>query len=74
MEQLKKVWQPPAGISQDVYCSVYFVVDDEGKAMNVRMEQSSGSVLYDIGARTAILRAQFPVQARKKEFTIAFKP
>jgi outer membrane biosynthesis protein TonB len=74
IEQVKKVWQPPAGIAQDVCCSVYFSVDDEGKATNVVMEQSSGSVLYDIGARNAILRAQFPVQARKKEFTVAFKP
>jgi TonB family protein len=74
MEQLKKVWQPPVGISHDVCCSVHFTIDDEGKATNVEMEQSSGSALYDIGARNAILRAQFPVQARKKEFTIAFKP
>lgn len=74
MEQLKKEWRPPAGVTRDVSCIVYFVVDDQGYAQQVDVTEPSGSTLYDIAVRSAVMRAEFPQSARKKEFTVAFKP
>lgn len=74
MEQLKKVWHPPAGVESDATCTICFAVDATGRAQKVIVEKPSGSTLYDIAVRSAVLRAEFPQSARTKEFTVAFKP
>lgn len=72
-QELSTYWQPPQGIPADAECEVSFVVDWQGKAETVTVSKSSGALVYDISARSALLAMEFPDWARGKSFKITFK-
>ena len=71
--EVTKKWQPPVGLSKELVCILNVLVDWSGNVAKTSIEQSSGALLYDISARTAMTQMAFPSWARGKEFTITFK-
>lgn len=72
-QELSANWQPPQGLPADTSCEISFVVDWHGKANTVAVSKSSGALVYDISARSALLAMEFPDWARGKAFKITFK-
>ncbi len=72
-QELSTNWQPPQGMPADAACEISFVVDWQGKANTVAVSKSSGALVYDISARSALLAMEFPEWARGKAFKITFK-
>ena len=71
--QVHKNWKPPVGLSKDLVCVLKVLVDWSGRAQETLVESSSGVLMYDIAARTAVARMQLPRWAYGKEFSITFK-
>jgi len=67
------VWKPPAGLPKDLECVLKILVNWKGKATETVVEKTSGVLMYDISARTAVARMELPQWAHGKEFHITFK-
>lgn len=66
-------WKPPVGIANNVMCEINIVVNWQGMLQDVRIVTPSGSAMYDVSARSAVLAMQFPKWLWGKEFIISFK-
>jgi len=73
-QQLRKIWNPPAGVSKECICKVRFVVSNVGSVKDIKIEESSNVIMYDVAVRAALSKAQFSPQTHNKEFIVAFKP
>jgi len=71
-QEVIKHWRPPPGISKDLTCTINVMVDWNGKPKKVVVSKSSGVLIYDISARTAIPKMNFPKGMRGKELNITF--
>ena len=71
---VSQLWKPPAGLPNDLHCVVKIVIDWNGNPHEAIVEKTSGVLVYDISARTAVAQLQeLPRWARGKEFSITFK-
>lgn len=70
--EIHKHWSPPPGISKKAVCELDILVSWEGM-VNFTLKKSSGIAIYDISARSAMLKVSFPKQLWGKQFLIAFK-
>ena len=66
-------WRPPIGVPAQACCEISFVVDWAGIVNNVAVVSSSGVLMYDVSARSALLAMDFPGWAKGKSFKISFK-
>src|SRR5262249_33428499 len=75
-------WEPPVGLSPDLVCNVAVVVDWQGGIRSIDIAQSSGVLIFDFSARTALQKIStriieqeitLPPWTKGKQFTIAFK-
>jgi len=73
-QELSKHWAPPPGVGDDCMCQLTVCLDRAGVVEDVRIEQSSGVLIFDIAARSALLAMQWPVWALASSITITFKP
>jgi hypothetical protein len=71
--EVSKHWSPPVGLSKDLICVLQVLVDWNGKIAETKVAQSSGVLMYDISARTAVAHMQLQKWAHGKEFNITFK-
>ena len=66
-------WRPPIGIPTEASCEISFVVDWESAVTNVAVCSTSGVLMYDVSASSALLSMNFPAWAKGKSFRITFK-
>lgn len=72
-QEVVQHWKVPAGLSKDLVCEVAVVVNWQGEVQNARIAKTSGVLMYDISARTAVVKMKLPKIAWGKEFIITFK-
>ena len=71
--EMSQHWKPPVGLTKDLECVLKVLVDWSGNVSETGVNKSSGVLMYDISARTAVAQMQMPQWARGKEFNITFK-
>jgi len=59
-QELVRVWHPPVGIHDGCQCQLRVAVGSDGAVRNVRVVDSSGVLMFDIAARSALCSAQMP--------------
>jgi len=72
--EFSKHWAPPPGVADECTCRLTVCVDRAGMVNDVVVEESSGVLIFDIAARTAVLAVEWPAWARGTSITITFKP
>jgi len=72
-QEIAHHWKPPRGLSKELSCCVNVLIDWSGKPKRVETKKSSGVVMYDIAARSAVFDITLPKWAHGKEFLITFK-
>ena len=63
-------WMPPVGIEAGVSCEMKVKVSAQGIADTVEIVKSSGILLYDTSARTALYEIEFPKEVYGKTIRI----
>ena len=66
-------FKPPVGLAKDLVCVLKILVDWNGTIKQTMVHESSGVLMYDISARTAVAHATAPKSTYGKEFCITFK-
>jgi hypothetical protein len=66
-----RVWKKPAVVSKKPV-KIIASINQQGRAENLSIEESSGIPVYDIAARAAILRAEFPKDFYGKKVALLF--
>lgn len=72
-KELVQQWHPPVGVSPDCTCNISFFVNKQGKIENLKMEKSSGVMMFDISARQALFSMKMPQWTYGKPLVISFK-
>lgn len=72
-QEAQRCWKSPIGVGSDVSCQVVVCVDHNGSVKDITLAQQSGVVMYDVHARQAVSRMQFPRGAWGKEVVVYFK-
>ena len=70
---LSDVWKPPHGVDQECACEIMVQIDWNGTIQDVKIHKSSGVLIYDIAARTALQDAKLPLWTRGRTITVTFK-
>ena len=70
--EVEEHWRPPVGLSKDLSCCVKVRVGWNGSIGHVKVEKSSGVLVYDISARMAVYKLKMPQMAKGKEINITF--
>ncbi len=73
-QELAKHWQPPVGIAHECVCAITAQIDRQGKIENIIIDDSSGVLMFDVAARTAMLAMELPRWTWGKSLSITFKP
>jgi hypothetical protein len=73
-KEVSKNWKTPIGMKKGLICRYKILIDWDGKAKNIILEQDSKSLAYNISAKNSIIKTVFPLEARGKELIIDFKP
>jgi len=71
--EMARCWKPPVGLAKNLQCVLKILVDWNGGVSRTVVHRSSGALVYDISARTAVAQMRMPQWARGKEFNITFK-
>lgn len=72
-QELVKHWRPPAGIEKSAQCQITFTVGWNGAIQSFNIDNSSGILIYDIAARSALHAMPMPDWTKGKTFTILFR-
>lgn len=72
-QEAQRCWKAPIGVGNDVSCQVMVRVDHNGAIRDITLSQQSGVLMYDVHARQAVSRMQFPRGAWGKEVVVYFK-
>ncbi len=72
-KELTKCWRPPIGVSQDCVCQIKVAVNWDGTIKELAVAQSSGILMYDVAARSALYTMKMPSWSKGKSLTITFK-
>lgn len=70
--QVNTLWTPPAGFS-DLECNVKAVIDNNGTLIKISIERSSGSLAYDVSAKMAFQKIEWPKNLWSKEIVLTFR-
>lgn len=65
-------WRAPRGIESDCSCELEAIVAANGAIQSIVTKKSSGILMFDIAARSALLAIEFPRWSRGKSIVIAF--
>lgn len=71
-EEILHYWHPPAGIDNKRPCLVHATVGFDGKTSRIEIAESSGVLMYDIAARSAMHQIVLPRWTYGKRLVIAF--
>ncbi len=72
-EELAKCWKPPIGVPCDCVCQIKVVVSWNGIVKELDVAKSSGVLMYDVAARSALHTMKMPAWSKGKSLTITFK-
>jgi outer membrane biosynthesis protein TonB len=72
-QEFARCWKPPVGIPEDCTCQVTVFVATDGKVNDMEMVTSSGILMYDVAARSALQQMELPRWTRGKTLTITFR-
>lgn len=67
-----RYWRRPVGFSRELLCEVVVQITEAGKAASVTIQQPSGAVAYDMAARAAALKAEYPRELWNKKLVLQF--
>ncbi len=70
-QKVQESWKAPVGITKDVSCDVSVKVGADGVGLNAKVIKSSGIFVYDLSARKALLKIEYPKEVWNKTITIA---
>jgi len=59
-QELVRVWHPPVGIAQECQCQLRVSIGSDGAVRAVHVLDSSGVLMFDVAARSALSSAQLP--------------
>jgi TonB family protein len=71
--QMKEHWAPPIGMAPDLECVIMLTIDKMGVVTQMKVEKSSGVLLFDTAARKAVKKMVAPAWAYDKELSLTFK-
>lgn len=69
---IRRVWRLPRGLRSDLKAHVLLELGTQGAVVKVSVVRSSGVVAYDLAARAALHRAQYPAVFWGKKIIIEF--
>jgi len=72
-KELAKCWKVPIGVSHDCVCQIRAVVSWDGVVKELDVTKSSGVLMYDVAARSALYTMKMPAWSKGKSLTITFK-
>lgn len=72
MNAIGRVWRPPRGVHHSLRARVKVVVRRDGSVDDVVIEQKSGVLAYDMAARAALWRAEYPSAFWGKSVVVVF--
>jgi len=70
--EVSKYWRPPVGLSKELSCTITVLVDWNGTAKKVTVTKTSGALMFDIAARTAVSKLNLPKSVCGKEVNVNF--
>lgn len=73
VEIIMDKWRAPYGIQGEPSCRIKAFVNKHGSIEDMMIEESSGILMFDIAARSALLNTEMPEWTRGKSFVITFK-
>lgn len=72
--ELGKTWQPPQGFNAQASCSYKLEISKSGTLEKATLVQSSGILVYDVAARSAIFKmTRYPLWSHGKEVIVTFR-
>lgn len=71
-KELAKYWHPPVGMTKDYSCQIKMLINWSGQIQELEMVRSSGILMYDIAARSALHEIHMPDWVRGKSIIITF--
>lgn len=71
-EDIVSKWAPPPGIAPNCSCQVTMLIDWKGALRDLKMQESSGVLMYDTAAQKALTQIEMPKWTWGKEITITF--
>lgn len=71
-QELVRVWHPPIGVTKECACCVRVAVTRDGAIQKVDIVNSSGILMFDVAARSALYSAQLPKWTWGTSFDITF--
>jgi hypothetical protein len=63
-------WTPPVGLDQGVSCEMKITVSPDGAAESIVVAKTSGVLVFDMSARTALQQIEFPQEVHGKTISI----
>ncbi len=72
-KELTNCWKPPIGVPQDCVCQIKVAVNWDGTIKELAVAQSSGILMYDVAARSALYTMKMPSWSKGKSLTVTFK-
>lgn len=72
-KELANYFKPPIGVPADCICQISVAVDWHGVIKELTVIQSSGILMYDVAARSALYTMKMPSWSKGKSLTITFK-
>lgn len=72
-QAIRKQWKPPIGLSKELACTISITVSSAGHITAATVTKSSGILIYDIAARSAVAQLSIPASIRNQTFSITFK-
>ncbi|MGB8367164.1 MAG: hypothetical protein WCD44_02290, partial [Candidatus Babeliales bacterium] len=72
-KELAHYFKPPIGVPADCICQIKVMVDWSGIIKDLTVMQSSGILMYDVAARSALYTMKMPSWSKGKLLTVIFK-
>ncbi len=63
-------WTPPVGLDQGVCCEMKITISPHGAADSIEVIKTSGVLVFDMSARTALQQIEFPKEVHGKTIMI----
>jgi hypothetical protein len=65
-------WHAPAGAAANTECMLRAFINPQGVAENITIDKASGMLVYDVAARTALSKTEFPTTVRGQTIVLRF--
>lgn len=69
-QEIVQSWTPPTGLDPEISCEMKVVIAPNGTVDTIEIIKSSGVLVFDISARSALQQIEFPQQVHGKTIMI----